>query len=211
MQIIDLSHPLYATMPVFPAAESPVFEPVATISTDGYAEMRMRFFSHTGTHLDAPSHVLQNGTTLDRLPIECFVGAAAVLDFSSHTRMTIDVEDLSDNYHLFEQNDFVLIHTGWSRYWASDAYFSGYPVLSEAAAEWIVQFNLKGLGVDAVSVDLLQSRDLPIHRRLLHHQVIIVENLNRLYELPGSGFSFLALPLPVCNGDGSPVRAVAIL
>jgi kynurenine formamidase len=211
MQIIDLSHPLFETMPVFPGAEPPDFEPVASINADGYAEMRMRFFSHTGTHLDVPSHVFQDGPSLGQLSVDRFAGSAVVLDFSSQGGMIIEIDDLVPNRHLFEQNDFVLLHTGWSRYWASDAYYSGYPVLSEAAAEWVIQFDLKGVGVDTVSVDMLQSMDLPVHRRLLQHRIIIVENLNRLHELPPSGFTFLAMPLPVRGGDGSPVRAIAIL
>lgn len=211
MHIIDLSHLLHDNMPVFPGAEPPIFEPVATLCTDGYAEMRMRFYSHTGTHLDAPSHVSQQGLSLDQIPVDRFSGSAAVLDFSLHDCKTIEIDDLTACRHLFQQHDFILIHTGWSRFWASDAYYSGYPVLSGAAAEWIVQFDLKGVGVDAVSVDPLSSENLPVHHRLLDQGIIIVENLNRLHELPRSGFTFLALPLPVLGGDGSPVRAIAIL
>ena len=61
MKLIDLSHPLFDGMPVYPGAESPHFETVATVGQDGYAEKRITFFSHTGTHLDAPSHILARG------------------------------------------------------------------------------------------------------------------------------------------------------
>ena len=111
---------------------------------------------------------------------------------------------------LFKDSDFVLIHTGWSRYWGLVSYNTGYPVLSGNAADWICGFNLKGLGVDAISVDPPQAPGLPVHHRLLKQQMIIVENLNRLQDLPQSGFVFLALPLKIRDGDGSPVRAVAM-
>ncbi len=211
MKIIDLSHPLFETMPVYPGAEPPVINTVATVSHDGYAERRITFFSHTGTHLDAPSHVFFQGTSLDQLPIDRFAGSAAVIDFSSYPGITIEIDKLEPYSHFFQQYDFILIHTGWSRYWASDTYFTGYPVLSDSASEWIVQFNLKGLGVDTISVDPLHSAKLPVHHQLLNHQMVIVENLNRLHDLPQSGFTFWALPLPIMDGDGSPVRAIAVI
>ena len=211
MKLIDLSHPLFDGMPIYPGSESPTFETVAAISHEGYAEKRITLFSHTGTHLDAPSHILSRGLSLDRLPVNHFAGSASVLDFSSHSGCLIEIDDLMPYRYLIRKCDFVLIHTGWSRHWGHASYHTGYPVLSEQAADWICGFALKGLGVDAISVDLLQSPELPVHRRLLEQQIILVENLTRLQDLPQSGFTFIALPLHIQDGDGSPVRAVAMI
>jgi kynurenine formamidase len=211
MILIDLSHPLFDSMPVYPGSESPAFETVATVSHEGYAEKRISFFSHTGTHLDAPSHVLPQGLSLDRLSVDHFAGSASVLDFSSDSQRSIEIDDLAPYRYLIQRSDFVLIHTGWSRHWGHACYNTGYPVLSERAADWICGFGLKGLGVDAISVDSPLSPGLPVHRRLLEQQLIIVENLNRLQDLPQSGFIFFALPLRIQDGDGSPVRAVAMV
>jgi len=211
MKLIDLSHPLFDSMPVYPGSESPVFETVATVSHEGYAEKRITLFSHTGTHLDAPSHILSRGPSVDLLPVDHFAGAASVLDFSSYSGRTIDVDDLMPYRYLIQNSNFVLIHTGWSRHWGLTAYNTGYPVLSGNAADWICQFGLKGLGVDAISVDPPQTPGLPVHRRLLEQQIIVIENLTRLQDLPQSGFTFLALPLRIQDGDGSPVRAIAMI
>ena len=211
MKLIDLSHPLFDSMPVYPGSESPVFETVATVSHEGYAEKRITLFSHTGTHLDAPSHILSRGLSLDRLPVDHFAGSASVLDFSSHSGRSIEIDDLMPYRYLIQNSDFVLIHTGWSRHWGHASYNTGYPVLSGNAADWICGFGLKGLGVDAISVDPPQAPGLPVHRRLLEQQMILVENLNRLQDLPQSGFTFFALPLRIQDGDGSPVRAVAMI
>lgn len=211
MKLIDLSHPLFNAMPVYPGSASPFFETVATVSHDGYAEKRMTFYSHTGTHLDAPSHLLHQGLSLDRLPVDHFAGSASVLDYSSHSERTIEIDDLMPYQQLIHRNDFILIRTGWSRHWDSETYNTGYPVLSLNAADWICGFGLKGFGIDAISVDPPQAPGLPVHRRLLEHQIIIVENLNRLQVLPQSGFIFIALPLKIQDGDGSPVRAVAMI
>ncbi|MCX5884059.1 MAG: cyclase family protein [Deltaproteobacteria bacterium] len=211
MKLIDLSHPLFDSMPVYPGSESPVFETVATVSHEGYAEKRITLFSHTGTHLDAPSHILSWGLSLDRLPVDHFAGSASVLDFSSDSGRSIEIDDLIPYRYLIQNSDFVLIHTGWSRHWGLAAYYTGYPILSGNAADWICGFSLKGLGIDAISVDPLHSPELPVHRRLLEQQVIIVENLTRLQDLPQSGFTFFALPLRIQDSDGSPVRAVAMI
>ncbi|MFH0995376.1 MAG: cyclase family protein [Pseudomonadota bacterium] len=211
MKLIDLSHPLFDGMPVYPGSESPLFETVAAVCHEGYAEKRMTLFSHTGTHLDAPSHILSRGLSLDRLPVDHFAGPASVLDFSSHSSRLIEIDDLLPYCYLIQKSDFVLIHTGWSRHWGQAAYYTGYPVLSGNAADWICGFGLKGLGVDAISVDPPQAPDLPVHRRLLEAKIILVENLNRLQDLPQSGFTFFALPLRIKDSDGSPVRAVAMI
>jgi len=211
MKLIDLSHPLFDSMPVYFGSESPVFETVATVGHEGYAEKRITLFSHTGTHLDAPSHILSRGLSLDRLPVDHFAGSASVLDFSSHSGRSIEIDDLIPYRYLIQNSDFVLIHTGWSRHWGHASYHTGYPVWSGNAADWICGFGLKGLGVDAISVDPPQAPGLPVHRRLFERQMIIVENLNRLQDLPQSGFTYFALPLRIRDGDGSPVRAVAMI
>ena len=211
MKLIDLSHPLFDGMPVYPGSESPVFETVVTVRHEGYAEKRITLFSHTGTHLDAPSHILSRGLSVDRLPVDHFAGPASVLNFSSHSGQSIEIDDLLPYRYLVESSDFVLIHTGWSRHWGYASYYSGYPVLSGNAADWICGFGLKGLGVDAISVDTPGACGFPVHHRLLEHQMILVENLNRLQDLPQSGFTFFAMPLRIQDGDGSPVRAIAMI
>ena len=211
MKLIDLSHPLFDSMPVYPGSESPVFETVAKVRHEGYAEKRITLLSHTGTHLDAPSHILSRCLSVDRLPVDRFAGPASVLNFSSHSGQSIEIDDLLPYRYLVESSDFVLIHTGWSRHWGYASYYSGYPVLSGNAADWICGFGLKGLGVDAISVDTPGACGFPVHHRLLEHQMILVENLNRLQDLPQSGLTFFAMPLRIQDGDGSPVRAIAMI
>lgn len=211
MEIIDLSHPLHVNMPVYPGSELPSFQTVSTVDHDGYTEKRITFFSHTGTHLDAPSHIIEGGLTIDKFSADNFVGSASVLDFSFHHRLTIEIDDLTPNRYLIEKCDFLLIRTDWSRFWGKPSYFTGYPVLSEDCVAFLSEFHLKGLGVDAVSVDKPESKRFPVHRRLLQNKIIIIENLNRLCDLPQSGFIFSALPLHILYGDGSPVRAIAMI
>jgi kynurenine formamidase len=211
MNFIDLSHLLTEDMPVYPGSDPPDFGSVATISDNGYAEKRLALFSHTGTHMDAPSHILPEGASLDTFPVDRFAGKGCLLDFSSHPGPEITQEDIAACRHLVDRSEFVLIHTGWSRYWGTDAYYTRYPVLSVDAAQWIAGFRLKGLGIDAISVDHPDSSDFPVHRLLLTASILIIENLTDLNHLPSHGFVVTVFPLRILDSDGSPVRAVAML
>lgn len=86
-----------------------------------------------------------------------------------------------------------------------------YPLLSYKAAKWITTLRLKGLGVDMISVDEVDSAALPIHNILLVHDTIAIENLTNLQLLPSSDFMFSCFPLKIKNADGSPVRAAAFI
>jgi kynurenine formamidase len=109
------------------------------------------------------------------------------------------------------QAEFFLLQTGWSRHWGSSSYYAGYPVLSSEAADWLSGFELKGFGMDTMSVDSMDSEDLPVHRAFLQKETILIENLTNLEAAPGSRFLFSCFPLKLEEADGSPVRAVAYL
>jgi len=210
MIVIDLSHTITPGMPVYPGTESPVVTLACRLDADGFAERKITMFSHTGTHLDAPAHILADGWSLDQLAVERFIGPACKIRPAVEDRGRIELSDLEPYQRLIAGNEFVLIETGWSRYWGRMEYFQDYPVLTPAAARWLAGFPLKGLGIDAISIDEAGSRDFPIHRILLGQEWVIIENLTNLEILPDHGFSFAGLPLKIQAGDGSPVRAVAL-
>jgi len=209
MKTIDLSHNISSQMPVFPGDISPEIFINATIPENGYYERAIKLSSHSGTHIDAPAHIILHAPTLDRMPIDTFIGNGAMIDLSHIKYKEIEIIDLEPHEYLFKNKEFILINTGWSRYWGEEKYFREYPVLSIEAALWIDSFMLKGIGVDTVSVDALKSTDLPIHKVLLERSLII-ENLTNLERLPNTGFTFICLPLKVEEADASPVRAAAI-
>jgi arylformamidase len=211
MQVIDLSQMLAPGMPVFPGSQPPQFHEAADLGRDGYREMTLTLCTHQGTHLDAPAHLLAGGSTLDRLALTSFVGEALLLDCTTMSGATIDEGVLRPYRALLRRHAFVLLHTGWSSWWGDQRYFRDYPVLSEAAARRLVSAGVRGVGVDAVSVDPLAALELPIHRILLGAGLIIVENLTNLAAIPHRSFLFSCLPLNIEGADGSPVRAVALL
>ncbi len=199
-------------MPVFPGDGQPEFEQASFIEDQGFNEKKITFYTHTGTHIDVSSHVKQDGMTIDMFDIDKFTGKALIIDLTGITADLIGINDLSGYESGLKSIDFAVLKTGWSRYWGEERYCRDFPVLSTAAAEWLLQFNLKGIGIDALSVDALEDDSLPVHRVLFGKELIIIENLNNL-EMIENGVVFIlsCLPLKFTGADGSPVRAAAIL
>lgn len=211
MDIIDLSHIVSSDIPVYPGTEAPTFNAACSIAQDGFLEKKMTLFSHVGTHLDAPAHIIQGAKTLDQFPVDRFFGEACLIKPVLAENKKINLDSLEPFEKLIRESDFVLFHTGWSQYWGKDRYFSGFPVLSVEAASWLTGFSLKGIGVDMISVDENGSEDFTIHKILLEQELIIVENLARLETLDTKRFLFSCFPIKFKEADGSPVRAVAIV
>lgn len=211
MQIFDLTQTISPQMPVYPGTEPPVFSLGCSLEVDGFREKKLTFFSHTGTHIDAPAHLLADGKTLDQFPAAQFVGPACCLDFSDRPGAVIEVADLEPYRAQLAQVDFCLLRSGWSCYWGAPQYFVDFPVLSLAAAQWLCRFDLKGIGFDAISADPVAAQDLPIHQQLLGKGLVLIENLTNLEQLPDQPMLFSCLPLKLVDADGSPVRAVALL
>lgn len=210
MKVIDLSHTIHSAMPVFPGTEPPMIQEANTIEKDGFAEAKITFYSHTGTHMDAPAHMIARGKSLDEYPIEHFMGPALVMDFTHIQRNEIDLEELRPYEDQIRKVDFVILKTGWSQYWGEDAYFVGFPALSEEAAKWIASFKLKGIGTDAISIDSMESTTFNIHHTFFENHMVIIENIANLDALTSNVFIFSCMPLKTQKADGSPVRAVAI-
>lgn len=210
MKIIDLSHSISPDIPVYPGTEPPVFITGSSIDEVGFLEKKITMYSHTGTHIDAPAHIINGAKCLDQLSIEHFYGRAFLLNLTPTINQSIGVENLKPHQDLIRNSDFILFNTSWSKFWGSERYFYDYPVLSLEAAEWLSGFQLKGVGLDMISADEPDSQDFPVHKIFLSHDIIIIENLTNLDAISGSRFIFSCFPLKIEKADGSPVRAVAI-
>lgn len=210
MKIIDLTQIMHADMPVFPGTEKPIFYPANTLEKDGFIETKMSLYSHTGTHIDAPGHMLEGGNLLNQLEINHFVGKATLLDFTNLEKQEISIEDVIQYEDRLKDVDYVLLYTGWSKYWGKDKYFDGFPYLTIEAAAWLTGFKLKGIGVDTISVDDMKTTTFPVHYKIFENNIIAIENLTNLHLIKEDIFVFSCLPLNYENADGSPVRAIAM-
>lgn len=208
MTVIDLTHPVAPGMPVYPGTAPPSVERANTLERDGFLEHRIGMHTHTGTHMDAPAHVLPGGATLDSYPAERFMGPAFMIEALDGPP---GIATLRAHEDEIRRSDFLIMRTGWGEKWGSVAYFSGFPVLDVDAADWLRGMNLKGFGVDAISVDRIEDKTLPVHRALLGSGILIVENLANLRALTAPRFTLVCLPLGLAYADGAPARAVAIV
>ena len=163
-------------------------------------------YSHTGTHLDAPAHMLPDGATLDSYAPEKLAGAAVVVDCRGEKAITLP---LLQRYDL-SGVDFVLFCTGWDRKWGTPAYYEDFPCLTAEAAAYLAALPLKGVGEDSISLDPCDSTDFPNHITLMRAGFINTENLTGLDALLGRRFTFVTLPLKFENADGCSCRAIAM-
>lgn len=228
-RIIDITVPISPSTPIFPGDPEPSIESVCTIAKDGCAVSRLIFGSHTGTHVDAASHVLKDGLSVDSLNLENLMGQAVVLDFPPPNGTLTDsildkaYSDLKNTDHV----SILLLKTKPSLNNKNNSRISGLQAgesnkgieleeppensvyLDSGAADWIVRKGFKTVGIDSFSVDSLSSENLPAHHTLLSNNVNIVECLD-LSSVESGIYFFLCLPLKIEGCDGAPARALLI-
>ena len=206
MKVYDLTHTIQNDMPVYPGTEQPRLTTACTIETAGYRETLLHMFSHTGTHMDAPAHMLLNGAPLDSYGADRFTGTAVVIDCRDEANISLS---LLKRYDLTGV-DFVLFCTGWDKKWGTPAYYEGFPCLTPDAAAYLAALPLKGVGEDTISLDPCDSADFPNHITLMKADFVNTENLTGLDALMGRRFTFVTLPLKFENSDGCSCRAIAM-
>ena len=160
--------------------------------------------------MDSPSHMIEEGRSLDSYSVDKFVGKALIVDVTKHTGQIekIVFDSLSDK---LDSIDFVILKTGWDAYWGSDGYFENYPVLSKEATEYLVGKNLKGIGMDCISVDTMDTKTFENHHIIFSKDMVIIENLRNLDRITTDVVDFFALPLKYKDADGAPIRAICHL
>ena len=217
MPIIDLTHPLDPTTPVFPdypAVGVTILEAICVSTPVGRRALNSSQVTvglHCGTHVDAPTHFYNARPTIEQMTLEKCVGPALLVDLTPKTlpaHSMIDVVDLTGYGEQLRETGKVILKTGWAQRWGDPAYFTEHPVMTGEAAQFLVDCGVHLIGVDTPSVD---RPPFPAHLVLLENQVVILENLTNLDALPTPHFQLVALPLKLTGREASPVRAIAIL
>lgn len=202
MKLYDISRPLAAGVPTWPG-DTPfayvVHWPKAESGSVNVGKLTMSI--HTGTHADAPFHFDDEGRKMLELDLALYVGAARLIDVTG--KPSIGPEDLRE--HDLDGVTRLLLRTGsWkdsSRFPAEICY------LRAELAPYLAERGVRLIGVDVPSVDPLASKELPTHHSLHRHDIHILEGLLLDHVEPGD-YELIALPLPLAEADGSPVRAV---
>jgi arylformamidase len=168
---------------------------------------KIEMVTNTGTYLDCPFHRYADGKDLAAIGLESFTDLEATLIRVPHTQtLAITVEHLQ-GFAL--RNRAVLIHTGWDAFWNTETYYAHHPALTQDAAEYLRDSQVKLVGIDSHNIDDTAGNSRPVHTILLGAEILIVEHLCNLASLPDTGFTFSAIP-PKFKGVGTfPVRAMA--
>lgn len=201
---IDLTMPIAQGMPFNPDHFPPEITSYASIETHGWRASRLVLDSHLGTHMDAPCHFVVGGQSLEQIDLNVLIGPAQVV----HLEQVGEQEALTPSHFPTINQARLLIHTGWSeRALGKPAYFAQYPFLTPETAAYLIERGVRLVGLDCPSVDYDPGET---HIALLSRGTLIIENLINLERLPDT-CALIALPLPITNGDGSPLRAIAEL
>lgn len=214
--IVDLSHKLNSCATIYPGDPAFTCHPCATVAKDGYSVHALALGSHTGTHIDAPSHFFVDGKTIDQISLRTLFGPLVVVDLTRHNlrnRQIITWADIEASSELMLPGVILILRTGWSVYWGLPRYYD-HPFLARDAAVRILEKGVRILGVDTLSPDETPYQGVGggegfgTHEVILGAGGIIAENLTNLAALDGHNRIGL-VPLSLEGSDGSPVRAFA--
>jgi len=216
-KLIDLSHYLHEGMPTYPSPWHPVVDvkQMGRISMEGRRSYAVTLGTHTGTHMDSPAHMVEDGITIDMIPLETIVGKAKVIDFSDKGRGDkITLEEIKERGAGIEKGDRILIKTGWYKNWGSNAFYDRWPWITAEAAQYIVDKGVIFVAMDVPSPDDPLSdtgygKHSPIHDIFLQNGVILVEYLNNTLDIDRDEIKLIALPLKIKGGDGFSARVIA--
>lgn len=224
--IVDLSVRLEKGIPRWPTHPPLIIDAAATHEHDGYANQALFLGEHTGTHMDAPYHIHGDmpEMTIDHIRPDAVIGRCVVADLSHKEWRPGERASLADIQQVLErtqteihEGDIVLIHFGWMKHWTTSKnwgyYANNQPGLTEDAAHFLLKKQIKAVGTDTAAVGTPVADGAAghcyFHEEVLRKQIYLIECLNNLHLLPAVCF-FIALPLKIAGGTGSPIRAIAL-
>lgn len=199
MSIIDISHPINNGQTGYSGDPPAELTKIHSIEKgDPFDLTILKVSAHTGTHIDAPSHFINGGLTVDKIPITHLIGKCYLLDLSESINTT---GQIPENISIPKGTERLLIKTGYSN--------GNWPAINQYIARKVVESGIILLGIDTPSFDENSTSTFEIHKSLLSSGIILLENLN-LANTKTGWYKLLCLPINLFNTEGAPVRAVLI-
>jgi kynurenine formamidase len=226
MRVVDLTQPLSLDTVMWPGAPAPTAEVILTVAHDGFYNRRVSFMEHSGTHFDAPCHMVDGATPLHDIDPGTLVRPAVTIDISAAIAGDADGALSLTQVHEFEvahgriaDGSVALLRTGWEEFNRDAGRYAGapgplrFPGYGVEAARFLVDDrHVVGLGVDTLSIDLGSATDFPVHRQVsLPRGVWHLEGLTNLAALPPTGVWLFVGVLNLRDGSGSPARVLALV
>ncbi len=220
--VIDLTHSLHEKIPSWEGdmgfKSHVMFDYQSRTGDVGFRIQDLSTRAGIGTHIDAPAHCIPGGLSIDNLSLHNLIAPCVMIDVSDRAseRYTVsrkDIEEFEQKHGIIEEKSFVIIRTGWDRFWGKpDLYRNNlvFPTLSAEAALHLLERNIVGLGIDTLGPDLPENGFM-VHKLLLGHGRYIIENIANSMALPPKGSTTIALPIKIQGGTEAPLRLIALL
>lgn len=228
-RLVDLTHPLNDKSPFWPGEDYQPFQlrTIATLEKNGVLSKAFSMPEHFGTHLDAPCHFEKGQPSVDEIKETDLFAPGVVVDATMPAEVDADylltVADLvawEKAHGPIPVRAIVLLRTGWSRHWDSNVRYRNqdslgkmhFPGYSADAARWLVkERNVRGIGIDTLSIDHGPSKDFVVHHIINGAGRYGLENVAHLDKLPVRNFFLIVAPIKIATGSGGPVRLMAVL
>ena len=226
MRVVDLTQPLHPGIVMWPGAPAPTAETILTVAHDGFYNRRISFMEHSGTHFDAPAHMVEGRETVDQIQPGLLVCPVAMIDISAacaddpDATLTVQqVHDFESRHGRIPDGSAVFLRTGWEKFNTDAARYAGapgplrFPGFGPDAARLLVEDRgAVGLGIDTLGIDPGVDGEFVIHRRISHPRgVWHLEGLTNLSQLPPLGAWVFVGVLKLVDGSGSPARVLAMV
>jgi kynurenine formamidase len=216
MRVIDLTMRITPSIRVYPGSPQPSFIPWSKFDRHGYDSEAMFMSTHTGTHVDAPSHFKPGLASIDMISTDRLVCNAVLIRAEKCANQLIEEQDLGNQ---ISEGDAVVIATGWEKRSSSRNYMSENPGLSEQAARYLARKRVNAVAIDCPSIDGGADSRFIAHNILLSCNILVVENLCNLNRVTSSRsrsrssatFTLIISPLKLGGATGSPARVLALL
>ena len=204
MKVIDLTHPISSDLPTyFPWHPKTELEQTASYRENRCEVRRLSIGTHSGTHIDAPSHVFEGKPTLDQYDPALWYVDAQVVDFTP--RKPGEAITRTEMEKKFKRKGCgVLVKTGWDMNFGRSDYYKTYPPISTEAAEYLVEMK-----VPVVAADTPYTLD--VHYIFLKQGIPLITNLNNTGQLKEGMIKLISAPLLIKHGDGAPARVLAVI
>lgn len=212
-KILDLSQPIYHGCPGWPTYDPTIVTNEAKHAIHGYNAERVNMNTHTATHLDAPYHFFEEGTTVDNMDLFQFQGRGIVADLRNLNTMAILPEHLKAVENKVKPGDILILYTGWGlKRGFNKQYLFEWPYVTKELAEWMVQKGVKTMCIDGLSAGgWPEGTGAPPHLVLLSKGVVIIEELYMDDNILSEDEWFIsAFPIKMKGCGGAPCRVVAM-
>jgi arylformamidase len=203
MNYYDITVSLGENTHIWPSQEKISIKDLKRMDMGGTSNIKsLKITTHSGTHVDAPLHMIPGGMSVDEIPLETFIGKVQVVEIKNPHE--IKEEELFNK--LLKGTERIIFKTGnTEKLKQHESFFSDYAYITQSCAKFLIDSGIKLVGIDYLSVDRFSDKNHTVHKMLLGNGVVIIENLG-LGNIEEGLYNIICMPMRIKNADGAPAR-----